>query len=122
MKQSIVLRKNGREVNSMEEDKKVSMEELLEQFFSYKDSQDCVEKEDYDELYEQFNSFLKANNIPKENIVWLTRVLLEAKVDFIPKLTKMYEGMFIGMKLTESQCEQVAQLKASLTEDMIYPW
>ena len=106
------------------EDEGLSIEEFLEKFFSDKYSQECVDKEDYDELYEQFNKLLQSNNLPKEYIVWLTKVLLEAKIDFIPKLTTMYEGMFIGMKLTEAQCEQVAQLKASLTEaeEMTYPW
>ena len=96
--------------------------EVLEEFFKDKYPQECAEKENYDELYDIFQDYLRERNIPKECTSWLTEVLMAAEIDFIPKLTKVYEGMFSGIKLTEAQCEQVAQLKASLTEELTFPW
>lgn len=90
--------------------------EILKPFMEDPISRNYMEVEDYSLLFDYFQSYLKyslhySDEEVVNNICLLTRLLLEAEIDFIPKLKCLDRGMFFNVNLNSKQLSQLDILK-----------
>ena len=79
-------------------------------------SRNYIELGDYSILFDYFQSYLKyslhySDEEVSNSLCLLTRLLLEAEIDFIPKLRYIDRGMFLNVNLNSKQLDQLDILK-----------
>ena len=90
--------------------------EILKPFMEDPISRNYMESEDYSLLFDYFQSYLKyslqySDEEVSNNLCLLTRLLLEAEIDFIPRLRYIDRGMFFNVNLNSKQLSQLDILK-----------